>query len=103
MTIQEIKQLVEDYPNDQDLGGKVRELYWRDYKNGTYSFISNQLKKIIYPKGVFVLKYNQEPVDNKFIASIISFIYLYLVIFFIITALLSLTGLDFITSVSGAA
>ena len=68
-----------------------------------YSFISNQLKKIIYPKGVFVLKYNQEPVDNKFIASIISFIYLYLVIFFIITALLSLTGLDFITSVSGAA
>ena len=43
MTIQEIKQLVEDYPNDQDLGGKVRELYWRDYKNGTYSFISNQM------------------------------------------------------------
>lgn len=43
MTIQEIKQLVEDYPNDQDLGGKVRELYWKDYKNGTYSFISNQL------------------------------------------------------------
>tara|TARA_B100001142_G_scaffold329440_1_gene392758 strand:- start:1643 stop:3019 length:1377 start_codon:yes stop_codon:yes gene_type:complete len=68
-----------------------------------YSFISNQLKKIIYPKGVFVLKYNQSPVDNKFIASIISFIYMYLVIFFIITALLSLTGLDFITSISGAA
>tara|TARA_B100002019_G_C21138454_1_gene531902 strand:+ start:382 stop:567 length:186 start_codon:yes stop_codon:yes gene_type:complete len=43
MKIEEIKQLVEDYPNDQDLGGKVRELYWRDYKNGTYSFISNQL------------------------------------------------------------
>ena len=68
-----------------------------------YSFISNQLKKIIYPKGVFILKYNQSPVDNKFIASIISFIYMYLVIFFIITALLSLTGLDFITSISGAA
>ena len=68
-----------------------------------YSFISNQLKKIIYPKGVFVLKYNQSPVDNKFIASIISFIYMYLIIFFIIAALLSLTGLDFITSISGAA
>ena len=68
-----------------------------------YSFVSNQLKKIIYPKGVFVLKYNQSPVDNKFIASIISFIYMYLVIFFIITAFLSLTGLDFITSISGAA
>ena len=68
-----------------------------------YSFIINQLKKIIYPKGIFVLKYDQNPVDNKFIASIISFIYLYLVIFFIITALLSLTGLNFITAISGAA
>ena len=68
-----------------------------------YSFILNQLKRIIYPKGVFVLKYNQNPVDNKFISSIISFVYMYLVIFFIIATLLSLTGLDFITSISGAA
>ena len=68
-----------------------------------YSFVSNQLKKIIYPKGIFILKYNKNPVDNKFVASIISFIYMYLVIFFVIAALLSLTGLDFITSISGAA
>ena len=68
-----------------------------------YSFILNELKKIIYPKGVFVLKYDRNPVDNKFIASIISFIYMYLVIFFVITALLSLTGLDFVTAISGAA
>ncbi len=68
-----------------------------------YSFISNQLKKIIYPKGIFILKYDKNPVDNKFVASIISFIFMYLVIFFIITALLALTGLDFITSISGAA
>tara|TARA_B100001564_G_scaffold264886_1_gene226450 strand:- start:480 stop:1556 length:1077 start_codon:yes stop_codon:yes gene_type:complete len=68
-----------------------------------FSFISNQLKKIIYPKGIFVLKYDQNPIDNKFISSIISFIYMYLIIFFIISALLSLTGLDFITSISGAA
>ena len=68
-----------------------------------YSFITNHLKKIIYPKGVFLLKYDRNTVDDKFIASIISFIYMYLVIFFIITALLSLTGLDFITAISGAA
>ena len=36
-------------------------------------------------------------------ASIIAFIYLYIVIFFIITAMLTLTGLDFTTSISGAA
>ena len=68
-----------------------------------YLFIINQLKKIIYPKGVFVLKYDKNPIDNKFISSIISFIYMYLVIFFVLTALLSLTGLDFVTSISGAA
>ena len=68
-----------------------------------YSFVSIQIKKIIYPKGIFVLKYDQNPVDNKFIASIISFIYMYLLIFFVISALLSLSGLDFITSISGAA
>ena len=46
-----------------------------------YLFIIKSIKKIIYPKGVFVLKYDQNPIDNKFISSIISFIYLYLVIF----------------------
>ena len=68
-----------------------------------YSFVINQLKKIIYPKGVFVLKYDKNPIDDKFIASIISFIYMYLIIFFLLSALLSLNGLDFITAISGAA
>ncbi|MBD1167255.1 TrkH family potassium uptake protein [Pelagibacterales bacterium SAG-MED09] len=68
-----------------------------------YLFVVNQLKKIIYPNGIFVLKYDQNPIDNKFISSVISFIYMYFVIFFVLTALLSLTGLDFITSISGAA
>ena len=68
-----------------------------------YLFIINQLKKIIYPKGVFVIKYAQSSINEKFIASIISFIFFYFVIFFCLAALLSLTGLDFITAISGAA
>ena len=68
-----------------------------------YLFFTNHLKKIIFPKGVFIIKYDKNPIDQKFISSIISFIYLYLVIFFLLTALLSLTGLDFITAISGAA
>jgi len=68
-----------------------------------YHFIINQLKKIIYPKGIFIVKYDKKNVDDKFMASIISFIYLYLIIFFLITAFLSLSGLDFITAISGAA
>ena len=68
-----------------------------------YELLINQLKKIIYPRGIFIIKYDDNNIDDKFIASIISFIYLYIIIFFIITALLSLSGLDFVTSISGAA
>ena len=68
-----------------------------------FRFIINQLRKIIYPRGIFTIKYENNNVDDKFLASIISFIFLYIVIFFILTALLTLTGLDFITSISGAA
>ncbi len=68
-----------------------------------YLFLFNQLKKIIYPRGIFIIKYDNNNVDDKFMASIISFIYLYIIIFFLITALLSLSGLDFITAISGAA
>ena len=68
-----------------------------------YLFIINQLKKIIYPKGVFIIKYDENPLNEKFISSIISFIFFYFVIFFLLTALLSLSGLDFITAISGAA
>ena len=68
-----------------------------------FIFLKNQLKKMIYPRGIFVIKYDNNNVNEKFMASIISFIYLYIIIFFIIAALLSLTGLDFTTSISGAA
>jgi len=68
-----------------------------------YRFIANELKKIIYPHGIFIIKYDNKNIDDKFMSSIISFIYLYIIIFFVITALLSLTGLDFITAISAAA
>ncbi len=68
-----------------------------------YFFLKNQLLKIIYPRAIINLKYNNGIVQDKLIASIISFIYLYIIIFFVISALLTLTGLNFITAVSGAA
>ena len=68
-----------------------------------YQFILNQLKKIIYPRGIFIIKYDKDNINEKSLSSVISFIYLYIIIFFIITALLSLSGLNFITSISAAA
>ncbi len=68
-----------------------------------YLFLKNQLKKIIYPRGIFIIKYDNNNINEKFMASIIAFIYLYIIIFFVIAALLSLSGLDFTTAISGAA
>ena len=66
-------------------------------------FILNQIKKLVYPNGVFPIKYNNEKISNSFIYSIITFIFLYFFIFFILAMLLSLNGLDFTTAISGAA
>ena len=66
-------------------------------------FVLNQIKKMVYPHGVFPMKYNNEKINNPFIYSIMTFIFLYFFIFFILAALLSLDGLDFVTALSGSA
>jgi len=66
-------------------------------------FMLNQIKKLVYPHGVFSMKYNNEKISNTFIYSIITFVFLYFFIFFILAAFLSIDGLDFITAISGSA
>jgi len=66
-------------------------------------FIINQIKKLVYPHGVFSIKYNNEKISNSFIYSIMTFVFLYFFIFFVLAALLSINGLDFVTSISGSA
>ena len=66
-------------------------------------FLKNQIKKLISPNSVILVKYNNQKISEDFIKSVITFIFSFLFIFIIIALLLSLTGLDFLTSVSGAA
>ncbi len=68
-----------------------------------FLFLKNQIKKIIYPNSIFVLNYNNQKVEDSFVNSIIVFIFSYLFIFLIIAILLSITGLDFLSAISGAA
>jgi trk system potassium uptake protein len=68
-----------------------------------FLFINNQIKKIIYPNSVFILKYNNQKITDNYINSVIVFIFAYLFIFILIAMLLSITGLDFLTAISGAA
>ena len=66
-------------------------------------FLKNQIKKLISPNSVIIAKYNNQKISDNFINSVIIFIFTFLFIFLIIAMLLSLSGLDFITSISGAA
>ena len=66
-------------------------------------FLKNQIKKLISPNSVIIVKYNNQKISDDFMKSVITFIFSFLLIFFIIALLLSLTGLDFLTAISGAA
>jgi len=68
-----------------------------------FLFINNQIKKIIYPNSVFILKYNNQKITDGYMNSVIIFIFAYLFIFVLTAMLLSITGLDFLSSISGAA
>ena len=66
-------------------------------------FLRNQIKKLMSPNSVIITKYNNQKISDNFINSVIIFIFTFLFIFLIIAMLLSISGLDFITSISGAA
>jgi len=68
-----------------------------------YIFIGNQIKKLFYPNSISVIKYNNQKISNSFIHSIIIFIFSYLFLFLLLAILLSITGLDFLSAISGAA
>ncbi len=68
-----------------------------------FIFLKNQIKKLVYPNSIIISKYNDQKISDQFINSVIVFIFSFLFIFFIIALLLSISGLDFLTSVSGAA
>ncbi|MDC0433325.1 TrkH family potassium uptake protein [Pelagibacteraceae bacterium] len=66
-------------------------------------FLKDQIKKLIYPNSVIITKYNNQKISDDFMKSVIIFIFTFLFIFLFIAMLLSISGLDFITSISGAA
>lgn len=40
-----LKELIEKYPNDSELGSKLREIYWNNKEE--FIQLTNQFKKII--------------------------------------------------------
>ena len=66
------------------------------------TFIRNHLKQLRRPHGVFIPMYQGQKISDQLVASVFSFIGLYFVTVAVLSILLSLTGLDFVSSLSGA-
>ena len=65
--------------------------------------IATQIKRIHSPHGVFAPRYDGRRVGEDVLSSVMAFFVLFIVSLGVLSVLLGATGLDFITSVSGAA
>ncbi|SPH17109.1 Trk system potassium uptake protein TrkI [Defluviimonas aquaemixtae] len=65
--------------------------------------VSAQIRRIHSPNGIFTPRYDGRPVSEDVMSSVMAFLGLFVVSLGIIAVSLGLTGLDFVTSLSGAA
>lgn len=68
-----------------------------------FASIASQLKRIQSPNGIFIPRYQGRQISDDILNSVLTFFVVFFVSLGILAALLSLTGLDLITSLSGAA
>ncbi len=68
-----------------------------------FASIKAQIRRIHAPNGVFTARYEGRPIGNDVLSSVMAFFVAFIVSLGVLSVLLGLTGLDFITSVSGAA
>jgi len=68
-----------------------------------FGAIRSQIAKIHSPHGMFVPRYQGRPVTDEVISSVMAFFVLFVASIGVLSVLLGATGLDFVTSVSGAA
>ncbi|MEQ8355839.1 MAG: TrkH family potassium uptake protein [Kiloniellaceae bacterium] len=68
-----------------------------------YATAHAQIHRLMQPNGVFFPYYNKKPIPDPVATSVMSFFFLFAACFALLAVGLGLTGLDFITAVSGAA
>ncbi|MEH0690007.1 TrkH family potassium uptake protein [Vibrio cholerae] len=66
------------------------------------TLLNKQMMKLIHPSGVFVQRYNQRPVNDDIVRSVVAFGLMFFITIIFIAGCLSALGLDPITSISGA-
>jgi len=68
-----------------------------------FASIYAQVRKIHSPSGVFSPRYQGRKIADDVLSSVMAFFMLFMVTLAVLSVLLSLTGLDFLTAISGAA
>ena len=63
----------------------------------------NALRRLVHPRGVFRMTYQGKPLGDDVIMSVTIFCFVYFLSFAALTAAVAATGLDFVTSLTGAA
>lgn len=66
------------------------------------SMCAAHFKKLLRPNGIFIPRYNGGPIDESVTGSVLSYLFLFVVCYVLLALCLALTGLDFVTAVSGA-
>jgi trk system potassium uptake protein TrkH len=67
-----------------------------------FSAIAAQIRRLHSPHGVFTARFDGRPVSQEVLSSVMSFFVIFTVSLGTMTVLLGLTGLDFVTALSGA-
>jgi trk system potassium uptake protein len=68
-----------------------------------YKTVNAQLQQLIQPHGVFIPRFDGKPIHEDVVASVTTFLLLFATVFLVSSILLSMFGLDFITSLSSTA
>ena len=68
-----------------------------------YAIARVQISRLLQPHGIFIATYNRRPITDEVAGSVMGFFFLFVASFAVLAGILGLTGLDFITAISGAA
>ena len=69
----------------------------------SWLFLKDQMTKLVHPRGMFSIRYNGKAVSEDILVSAVAFSFLFFLVLALTTLFLAATGLDLITSLSGAA
>lgn len=69
----------------------------------SYMLLRDQMRRLIHPRGVFIMRYNGKVIRDDIMTSAVAFSFLFFLVLAAMTMILTFLGLDFLTSFTGAA